>query len=200
MFYSKFDNRKYESLYEYHVNYKPTKKEIITHNISMFRNNVVEEFINVGNFVYDAFIFFNEAIAFEHIITKEDFGENLNHLYDWIAESYYFDGYKYDNDDVTYRQEILDEIEFADNFKEKREIAKRYLKTRKFDTLRMDGVLDNMLHCYFDFKHLLPTEKEFYYSFKDIDDLNNQKRFLTMDMIYDRLKEIQYNRLKEVRK
>lgn len=198
MFYSKFDNRKYESLYEYHVKYKPTKREIIIHNISMFRNNVVEEFINVDNFVYDAFIFFNEAIGFEHIITKEDFDENLNHLYDSIAESYYFDGCKYDYEDVTYRQEVLDEMEFAD-FKEKREITKRYLKTRKFDTLRMDGVLDSMLHRYFDFKHLLPTSKEFYYNFKDVDDLNNEKHFITMDMIYDRLKEIQYNNLKEVK-
>lgn len=198
MFYSKFDNRKYESLYEYHVNYKPTKKEIITHNISIFRNNVVDDFLNVGNFVYDAFIFFNEQIGFEHIVTKEDFDDSLNHLYDWIAESYYFDGCKYD-DNVTYRQEVLEEMEFAD-FKEKREITKKYLRTRKFDTHRMDGVLDNMLHCYFDFKHLLPTKKEFYYSFKDIDDLNNQKRFLTIDIIFDRLKEIQYDRLKEVRK
>lgn len=189
MFYSKFDNRKYESLYEYHVNYKPTKREVITHNVSLFRSNVVEEFINVGNFVYDAFIFFNESIGFEDIITKEDFGENLNHLYDWIAESYYFDGCKYDVEDVTYRQEVLDEMEFAD-FKEKREITKRYLKTRKFNTLRMDGVLDNMLHCYFDFKHLLPTQKEFYYSFKDYNDLKSQKQFLTMDKIYDRLKKI----------
>ena len=190
MFYSKFDNRKHESLYEYHVNYKPTKKEIITHNISMFRHNVVNEFINlVDNFVYDAFLFFNEEIGFEHIITKEDFDDSLNHLYDSIAESYYFDGWKYDDDVPTYRQGILEEMEFAD-FKEKREITKKYLKTRKFDTLRMDGVLDNIFHAYFDFKHLLPTTKEFYYSFKDFNELNNQKGFLTMDIIFDRLKEV----------
>ena len=188
MFYSKFDNRKHESLYEYHVNYKPTKKEIITHNISMFRNNVVEGFINL-RFAYESFVLFNQELSFEDIVTKEDFDENLNHLYDWIAESYYFDGCKYDYEYVTYRQRVLDEMEFAD-FKEKREITKKYLKTRKFDTFKMDGVLENMLHCYFDFKHLLPTEKEFYYSFKDVDDLNNQKHFLTMDKIYDRLKEI----------
>jgi len=187
MYYRK--NEKADSLYDYHVNYKPTKREIISYNISLFRHNVVEEFLSLDRFTYESFVLFNQEIMFEHIITKEDFDFNLHYLYDWIAESYYFDGWK-DSDNVyTYREKLLDMMSFAD-FKEKREITKRYLKTRKFDTLRMDGVLDNMLHCYFDFKHLLPTQKEFDYSFKDYNDLKNQRDFLTMDKIYDRLKEV----------
>ncbi len=127
-----------ENLKDYYFNSLPSSDENIIEGINKFKDNIANHFINIFSaeendfkYIVGAFKIFSEEIRLDDINTREDFEWQLEHFYDFIGECNHFSD-KFEDDD----------------------------KENNFDFFSIDGLMDVILHDYFNFRHLLPTQED----------------------------------------
>lgn len=173
--------------FNYFNHYSPylwKNQEGIERGINTFRDNVVEEFVKLVEYnLVDSFETFIEQTNLFDIHTKEDFKFFLEHLYDTdIGESNYFTGSQYDTF-PCYKNWIKDL--WSDGALSYTSVKQCIVNLNKFNTIGMDGVLDNMLHFSDKFIDLLPSNRAFNrYDYKKF-------QLFSEDMMFNYLQNIE---------
>jgi len=131
--------------------------EEVVNAVNKFRLNFLEEFTELIDYnEIESFNFFIEWIEIFAIYTREDFITYCKEYYDWIGECNFFDYHQLD-DDYCYKAKLLNLLKDKEiTISQCKEELKRY---RSIDTLRLDGVMDNILHC--EYAKYLPKRKDF---------------------------------------
>jgi len=131
--------------------------EEVVNTVNKFRLNFLEEFTELIDYnEIESFNFFLEWIEIFAVYTREDFITYCKEYYDWIGECNFFDYHQLD-DDYCYKAKLLNLLKDKEiTISQCKEELKRY---RSIDTLRLDGVMDNILHC--EYAKYLPKRKDF---------------------------------------